>query len=216
MRISPCVLWLLAALLVVFPYGGRAQTLGRGRVSNDSLMQRMLFYRSLVERIAAPPDSSSEVVRLVKLHQQNDGRQCDYTLYVFQLSRSPRYLVKKFVLWEDTVVNEAPLMELSQPRSTEMDRLFRKASRFVLQPYSVHFTSLNGTPYEEKKKDAEQKDYWSVEFCQYPPYRPLLNKWHQENSLNIDPVNKGLVLAWRKRKAVRGLRRIVREFTSCS
>ena len=205
----------LWALLLVLPGEASAQVpLDSNRVARERLFERMLGYGAMVETLTAPY-SIEESVRFVKLRQEKTTSKCDYTLYVFKPSQAPQYYVKKFTetSLEGTLLVESPLVPLSAQRSAELDRLFQQASRIVLLPYSVHFSPLSQAKYKEK--DLERKDYWQVAFLQRTPYHPSFSRWGQENPFNKDPINKGIVLAWRKKRALHKLRRILREFTSC-
>ena len=215
LRVYLIAFGLLWALLLVLPGEVSAQVpLDSNRVARERLFERMLGYGATVEMLTAPY-SIEESVRFVMLRQEKTASKCDHTLYVFKPSQAPQYYVKKFTVtsWEDTVLVESPLVPLSAQHSADLDRLFRQASRIVLLPYSVHFSPLSQAKYKEK--DLERKDYWQVAFLQRSPYRPAFSRWGQENSLNKDPINKGIGLAWRKKRTLHRLRRILREFTSC-
>ncbi|WP_345232769.1 hypothetical protein [Hymenobacter saemangeumensis] len=155
-----------------------------------------------------------ESVRFVRLYQEHSASDCNYTLYVFKPSQSPYFHVKKFaVSWKDTFYLESPPVPLSPQRSAALDRLFRQASRIVVQPYSVHFTpSARAAPKEREKK---KRDDFRVAFAQRAPYRFAGSRWSMPNPYVQDPVNKSLVMAWRKKRALHRLRRILRDFTSC-
>jgi len=165
---------LLWALLPVLPGEARAQVpLDSNRVALDRLFERMLEYGSVVETLTAPY-SIEESVRFVKLRQEKTVRKCGYTLYVFKPSLAPYYYVKKFTTtsWEDTLLVESPLMPLPAQRSADLDRLFQQASRIVLRPYSVHFSTL--TESNTRKKTWSKKIIGRWLFSSVRPITPLL------------------------------------------
>lgn len=184
------------------------------RDTKDRLLDRMMFYGTTVEPVTSP-DTVMESVRYITFHQENTEGQCNYKLYLFKSNKDQCFFVKKFTVisWEDTVITESPLVELPLRRSMRLDRFFKKASHFITKPYSVYHGSFDVT--KNDPKVVERKNYWRIEVRQGPPYKPFLNRWHQANPYNKDPVNTGLMYILRQKIATRSLRRILREYSSC-
>jgi len=203
---------LVNVLLLVFPFWAGAQTPEPFR--STARERAFLTYGDAVESVSAP-NSVRESVRFVRWYQQQTAGRCSYALYLFRPGSSAQYYVKKFTIEHDTVATEAPLVALPPRQHARVERFFRQARRVIRTPYPAHFGPSHAVTSALAPLLRKQPAYWLIVAHQRPPYAPFSSRLFDAQANKSHPRDRSLPFVWRQRKAVRTLRKVLHDFTSC-